>query len=560
MYKRSLFFIILIIIIAFLGQQLYLSNPKGKTVTIAQKYTKHILLVPLDSRPPCGKFVVDAGKMADIEVITPPQEIMDYYTQHGDTVKLQEWLRANAASADGIIISIDQLLYGGLLASREAQLKEDQEDSLWQTLQLLRQENPQLPIYAFNILPRITPPANIDAPQDIKHLMQYSRLIDKYSQSGEDEDRQKIVELQTSIDDAQLKQYMELYDRNLQLNEKLIDLTADGVLTKLVIGQDDGEKYGIPNIERRKLRNYAKALNEDSKVTITHGADEVAMSLLFNMTQAFASNAYRPKVYVAYNEAASMQAVLPYMAAPIADIVKEKIAMADGVIVMTPAEADYILYIHIGNAENLSTRFSGAEKINGWLKDNKKVAVVDLSKHFSAQEALFPIMVENDLPLNQLLAYSGWNTASNSIGTAVAQASLFCQTQANNTTSDDVLRLNIDNLTILYDHFVEDYFYLKGTIDAVNTTLRKAGINNVSDLNMDNNYFWANHMLILSLQKQLAKLSYSKSARSPLPVHTDAGEKNLYLRNLQVNASFPWPRTFEIYTDVNFTTYVDNGR
>lgn len=554
MYKRSVFFISITIIIAIFVQQFYLVQPLGKKVTITPKYTKHILLIPLDSRPPCAKFVVDAGKMADIEVITPPPDIMDYYTEPGNTKKLQAWLQMNAPSADGIIISVDQLLYGGLLASRQSFGKDTEENSLWQTLADIRSQNPQLPIYAFNILPRITPPSNIDSVKDIKNLMQYSRLTDRFSRFYEEKDLLKIEKLRAKIPEEHLEQYIDLYNRNLELNKKLIDLAADKVLTKLVIGQDDGEKYGIPNMERRNLQRYTAAKQLDANtVTITHGADEVGMSLLFNMAQLFKQQNYAPKVFVAYNETASAQAILPYMAAPVGQIVNEKIAMTGGQIVQSPEAADFILYIHIGNSKNLSTRLLGVKRVNNWLAAGKKVAIVDLSKHFSAEETLLPVLLQNDVPVNQLTAYSGWNTASNSIGTAVSQASIYCQAAEDSYSTDDVLRLTYNNLTILYDHFVEDYFYLKGTVDAVNTALRKAGIDNVSDLNMDNNYLWANRMLADSLQRQLAKFTHSKASRSPITLQTPDGPQRIYLQDINVNAFFPWPRTFEIYTDVNFS-------
>ena len=102
----------------------YLTNiqlPPASSVELKQNYYTKVILVPLDTRPPCQKMVVDAGKMAGIEIITPPAEIMDYYTRKGDSKAVQKWLLENIAQADGAIISVDQLLHGGLLASREAQ-------------------------------------------------------------------------------------------------------------------------------------------------------------------------------------------------------------------------------------------------------------------------------------------------------------------------------------------------------------------------------------------------------------------------------------------------------
>ena len=44
-----------------------------------------IVLVPLDGRPPCRQFVIEAGKIRGYTVITPPSELQDYYSQPGDT-------------------------------------------------------------------------------------------------------------------------------------------------------------------------------------------------------------------------------------------------------------------------------------------------------------------------------------------------------------------------------------------------------------------------------------------------------------------------------------------
>ena len=89
-----------------------------------------ILLVPLDGRPPCKQFVIDAGLIAGIEIITPPSNLQDYYSQAGDTNGMRQWLLDNANGADAVIISIDQLLYGGLLAAREKDLPAAESENL----------------------------------------------------------------------------------------------------------------------------------------------------------------------------------------------------------------------------------------------------------------------------------------------------------------------------------------------------------------------------------------------------------------------------------------------
>ena len=150
----------------------YITNiqlPPATSIELTQNYHSKIILIPLDTRPPCQKMVVDAGKMAGIEVITPPSEIMDYYTKKGDSKAIQKWLLENISQVDGAIISIDQLLHGGLLASREAQTTDAERVELIKFLHELRQKAADKPIYAFNILPRITPTPTLESDSKKNH-------------------------------------------------------------------------------------------------------------------------------------------------------------------------------------------------------------------------------------------------------------------------------------------------------------------------------------------------------------------------------------------------------
>ena len=46
---------------------------------------EQLLLVPLDSRPPCTLIAQDLGRLASIDVILPPKELLDNY--HRQTAK-----------------------------------------------------------------------------------------------------------------------------------------------------------------------------------------------------------------------------------------------------------------------------------------------------------------------------------------------------------------------------------------------------------------------------------------------------------------------------------------
>lgn len=530
----------------------FIQLPPAVSVELQQNYKYKLILIPLDTRPPCQKMVIDVGKMAGVQIITPPSEMMDYYTRQGDTKEIQRWLMDNIDKSDGVIVSIDQLLHGGLLASRESGTKQDESQILLKFMRDLKTKAKDKPIYAFNVLPRITPPPTLES--DSKKMIKISRLIDEISIFENEDDIKLLADLKEDIKQEDLDIYLDLFRRNTALNKELINLAKEGIITKLVIGQDDGEDFGIPNMEKKSLINYVHSLGiSNDVVMITKGADEVALSLLANFVQTKTN--YQPKVYVEYNDEKAMRTVMPFMAGSVGSTVEEKLVMANAKKVNSPQEAGLILYVFIGNDENMSTQRQSALKIKKYLEQGKKVALVDLSKHFSANEVLFPTLLKEDVPINELTSYAGWNTASNSIGTALANAVIYKAIRPTFNTTNDMLAVEYNRLNINYERFLEDYYYLKEVIDVMNITLKNHGYENVNDLDMEHNYIWMNKLLQSDMQKRANQLNNSEVFKMPFKVQTPKGVFDLTIRNLQVDVFFPWPRTFEVYLDVRLNLY-----
>lgn len=548
--KKRLGVLALVLLIA-IGWYGCILHPRyaGTPVQATPQLTHRILLIPLDSRPPCGKFVIDAGRIGGYEIITPPAELMDYYSQPGSTQALQAWVAANLPGCDAAILSIDQLLHGGLLAAREAKKTEADAAALLQFFTVLHQQHPEVPIYAFNILPRLTPPDSIDSWPERKLLMRYSRLVDRTTQAmpaPDPEDMAELTRLQEAISPESLRQYRELFRQNTVLNERLAILAKEGIFTRLIIGQDDGEEYGIPNIEKRAIQNYLAAQGiPDEQVFITHGADEIALTLLAALDAQ--RKHFAPKIYLAYNTPDTPEHIMPYMAGSVADTAREKIRLLHASEAASPEDADFILYLSCGDTDSLSARRQNAAHIRQLIAQGRPLALVDLSEHFAASETLLPLLIKNDTPLQGLIAYAGWNTASNAIGTAISQAVLFTGGQHTAASRDDLLRLYSANLTFLNNRYLEDYFYLKDIIDSVNLSLRKAGYTNVNDLDMEHNYRWANYQLQAAMNARLALFKQTPAFRTPISVDTPDGPMRLRVREITCDTSYPWPRTFEIY-------------
>ena len=65
--------------------------PSYKLMTpIPIQYQHKILLIPLDSRPPCTNFVIDLAKIVNIEIIIPPDEILDNYKTPANQILVRQ--------------------------------------------------------------------------------------------------------------------------------------------------------------------------------------------------------------------------------------------------------------------------------------------------------------------------------------------------------------------------------------------------------------------------------------------------------------------------------------
>lgn len=539
--------LLLLIILPAASWQLMRHDIFRQPFTPERPLTSSILLVPLDGRPPCRQFVIDAGRIAGLTVQTPPSQIQDYYSQPGDTAGMQQWILQSIGQSQAAILSIDQLLYGGLLAAREKHKSAEDIQDMLNFLRQLHAAHPDIPLYAFSILPRQTPQDTIDGYQEKKDLLAYSRLKGRQAE-GIPVDENEIARLEKSIPPDSLKRYLAHFEENEQLNKELIHLVQEGVLAYLMLGQDDGEPYSIPNIEKQHLRHAIETeLAGKNTVFLTHGADEIALSLLA-MFQNHRTG-FHPRIKIHYNSPAAPDRIMPYMAVSIQETAREKIALLGGEETGSDEEADFALVISACNSEedDASSRLPTVRLLQGLQSKGVSAGLVDLSKHFSAQETVLPLLLEQDYPVNQLIAYAGWNTASNAIGTAIAQSSIYEAARQSAQDLPAMTGIAAANLTFLQNRILEDYFYLKEDIDVVNQSLKKAGYMNTADLDLAHNYRWANQMLQQMMKEHVNTYKNTRSVRQPVSFTSPAGNFTLMLYDMTVDLSYPWPRTFEIW-------------
>ncbi len=506
-------------------------------------YRLRIILIPLDSRPACTTFVTDLAQIANIKVILPPKELLDHYKTPGNPQALRQWLKQEVQYADAAILSIDMLVHGGLLASRQSAGTLNDVNGVSQLLSTIHAEYPQLPIYAFSIIPRLLIADNTATSQYQKSMLDYSVLKDQIYTFENPVDILKLEKLEQQIPAAVINNYECLYQQNMAQNSMLIELVDKKVITSLILGQDDGQPFGMPNITKQRLKHLvAQKPAIQNRVSITRGTDEVALTLLGQISAKL--NNYQPKIFVAYADEQAPYTVMPYMPHSVATTAAEKIALVGGIPVQSPEQADFVLFIQVGTRSNqYSTVPHSAREIQALLDSGYKVALVDLSEEFSSSETVFPFLLRDNVALTKLIAYAGWNTTSNSIGTAITQATIFTATLPNMKTNDQLFALYKHNLEFLTARFLDDWYYLKEVQPVVNKVLQALNIN---PYQLGSYYEGTNTVISRIMQYKSQQLLYSTAFRSPLTIVTSQGPVELTVTSLTIRACLPWERTFEI--------------
>ena len=76
---------------------------------------KKILLLPIDERPCNYLFPQMMTEGSEYEVICPPLSVMPHQKKPGDCDRLFAFLQEHMATADAVLLSLNTLIYGGLV-------------------------------------------------------------------------------------------------------------------------------------------------------------------------------------------------------------------------------------------------------------------------------------------------------------------------------------------------------------------------------------------------------------------------------------------------------------
>ena len=549
---------------------------------------EELLLVPLDSRPVCSTMVQKLGKLAGINVIVPPKELLDNYQEPAKSKKLWQWLQNKSANYNTSIISTDILLHGSLLQTRQHIASAQEQDDFFSELNKLQKNITASPprqsnytdstdsdkhqLQLFSVIPRLLVSDEVYPDCWYQwHLMRYSQLLDMVQINGDYAMTKELMEYKEEIPADILSKYTSIFTQSQGFNERLlahllpkaknskniantqVNATVATNAPLFIIGQDDSSPFGLPHMTATKLARHIEEHTWQTQAQLTNGADEIAALLL---TRHFLQQSHwQPKLFLAYGSPKTEFKHMPYMASSVGATLRNQAQLVGAQLVEESNAADIILFVHCGDADAKPTA-AEAEQLASYLKHDKHVALIDLSANFEAEEMLLPLLLEQNISVNRLAAYAGWNTFSNSSGTALAQSIIFTgrlrQLQAQQSATDNPLlipALYADNLNFTIERMLEDYYYQKRIHPQLRPYLESFGTT-PTDLEPEEK-----QQTEYRIQERLSLYAtwlYGRSL-SRTPFYADT-HKAYYLTDLTIGAKLPWNRIFEV--DLNVHTKV----
>lgn len=400
---------------------------------------KKIMFIPLDERP-CNynfaKYMLEDD--SNIDLVIPPLDILGKKKIPANYELLKEFILCNIKDCYGLILSIDMLLYGGIVPSR---LHNNNQEELKARLQIIRDiksNYPELKIFAFSLIMRCPQYSSSDEEPDYYeqcgyNIFKYGELSHKISLGIASEEEKKDVDYHYNLCKGYFEEYVARRAINSDMNIEVVKLLNDKIIDFLVFPQDDSSLYGLISLDQQKISKEVKKMNLEDDILIYPGADEVGMVLIARMLNHI--NKKEPKIYVEYAtlkghlfvpmfEDREIYKTISKQISASGCILCEDINLADGVFMFNTPTLDLP---EANITENCCEVLVGEKRdIKGFVERVKKhignglrVSIADVAMINRGDFELVKELCDNNL-FYKLAGYAGWNTSSNTLGTALA--------------------------------------------------------------------------------------------------------------------------------------------
>lgn len=507
--------LIFIILIIFLG-----TSTAGTTVPSSE-----IVLIPLDSRPCNTDYIMYAAGALD-KKLSYPKDFIDNYNQPSRQDNLYKFLYDSLETADTYIIFTNQIINGGLIASRDPLSYigiEEKINDFTNFLELAKEYDKQ--VFVVSVLPRVIPSQFTDLWNFRDELISFSNQfgsidLDVFQNAYQSPPKEIIAK------------YLSIYSGSDLIVNQMKDSVDKGLIDLFIIGQDDTYKESITNHQINKYLQYS-----NEKIIVQPGADELTKLILAKIIRNETSN-YPLDINLKYTDTSESKEIRAYESTS------------------TEKRADQILqFLNIKNntsSENIAIIHNKAgtseTSINSIYNNvNKKyLSLIDIAYINRGDPELF---IEPSF-LKNLNGYSGWNTVGNSLGSEFANFVIydFLEKNLSSYTQEKQVEILTNYYKLLYIHFSDDYLYQGILRNQLNSYL----ISEKENTSFISNKVAADKFLQQMFQNESVILDASLSGAY------NAFGSVFHIKYEPANISLPWKRTFEARIIPNLT--ITKGR
>jgi len=431
--------------------------------------------VPLDNRPVNVDRVIYEAEAAGFKVVIPEEDLYatrldgqplnTNETPYGDSRKLLDWILAMDESTDCFVISLDQLLSGGLVNSRVINSSDytDEYKMIEQIIELARNNH----VYIIDTVARLATctvgykGASLDT---YNYLRQYNatprkllpeerltvkNIVDgyRYNENG------SLITTKSSYTNL-VKDSQRARERKLHLIDYLLAKDDSGGI-KYFIGIDDSNSQ---NTVQTNEVNYIKK-NMGGRGFIYSGTDELGMmAVLRLMIDHYGSNVSAAAIYFGNTEDASAGSI--YDMETVKENMEEHLKSI-GVKLTEPEKADLeILVLTLPAKSVLNSKYISAmiDRINNNVAQGIPAIVINAAPNAYSSNLEYRMVRECEMSM--LLSYSSWGTVGNAIGLALGNGiSRYLYLHSRSSSSDTADIAFLKGLIFAYE---KDISYLRG--------------------------------------------------------------------------------------------------
>ena len=484
--------------------------------------------LPLDSRPCNYDWPDRLLRHTGLHLVKPNADSMDWFKRPSRYEDRKRFLQANIDGADALILSVDQLCYGSLLASRSPETTLEEASQRLQLIKEIRKAHPQLKIHAFSVIMRATISAlcsgDLAAYEAMSNYSLFSGKAAWALELGRVEEagryRERAEQYEALLDPSTLAAYRFVRARNHKINMDCVGLAAEGIFDSLLLLQEDAPVYGFHKAEQKDLLLSKEKLHADN-VWLHNGADEGGLAAI---ARAISGQKVPIQLFLcgdqgftaSYEDRPFLNNIHSYM--DYLGMVQEDSATA--LVIHCPqGDTQYEAARQIEHPDKTDSTLKTIETI---LSKGQSVYLLDEAYANGGSLALIEALKQKNL-LNRLSGYSAWNTATNALGTILSRIVIDAQR-------------GIEGHPFTVERILEDGLYQSDIRQKAAALLTATGEDPLNLQDRDR----AEALLRSLFKEKLREEGWPCALEGDAP-----GEANIVF-----NLSLPWSRLFEAKIDV----------